>query len=226
MAGADSTRDATHTQTDTAKAILARQPDTRRPTRPTSRPVPAAQEAATGPGPRRPRPKTTAAAPAALRPPPAGSGSGARARRSARRTGRRGGPWRPSQRCASQQLDCHQFRRRPDRRQAHGHPGDATRSQPGQQLPQYPGQRYRGRVRRMERPGCSIPDAAETAPVRKTLLHPRSRRSPDRSGANHRPRGRLVTRSLAVEYARRGVGVNAGITGGILHIDGGQPPVH
>jgi catechol 2,3-dioxygenase-like lactoylglutathione lyase family enzyme len=49
--------------------------------------------------------------------------------------------------------------------------------------------RHRGRVRRMERPGCSIPDAAETAPVREALLHPRSRRSSDRSGANHGPRG-------------------------------------
>ena len=49
-----------------------------------------------------------------------------------------------------------------------------------------------GRVRRMERPGCSVPDAAETAPVRDPLLHPRSRRSSDRSGANHGPRGGLV----------------------------------
>ena len=99
-----------------------------------------------------------------------------------------------------QQLDHHQCRRRPDRRQAGGHPGDATRSRPGQQLPQYPGQRHRGRVRRMERPGCSIPDAAETAPVRDPLLHPRSRRSSDRSGANHGPSGGLDARSLAIEY--------------------------
>ena len=49
-----------------------------------------------------------------------------------------------------------------------------------------------GRVRRMERPGCSIPDAAEAAPVRDPLLHPRSRRSSDRGGANHRPGGGLV----------------------------------
>ena len=62
--------------------------------------------------------------------------------------------------------------------------------------------RHRGRVRRMERPGCSIPDAAETAPVRDPLLHPRSRRSSDRGGANHGPRGGLVARSLAIEYAR------------------------
>ncbi len=63
---------------------------------------------------------------------------------------------------------------------------------PGQQFPQYPGGRHPGRVRRMERPGCSIPDAAEAAPVRDPLLHPRSRRSSDRGGANHRPRGGLV----------------------------------
>ena len=48
----------------------------------------------------------------------------------------------------------------------------------------------------------SIPDAAETAPVRDPLLHPRPRRSSDRSGANHRPRGGLVARSMAIEYAR------------------------
>ena len=49
-----------------------------------------------------------------------------------------------------------------------------------------------GRVRRMERPGCSFPDPAETAPVRDPLLHPRSRRSSDRSGPNHGPGGGLV----------------------------------
>ena len=91
-------------------------------------------------------------------------------------------------------------------------PGDATRSRPGQQLPQYPGQGHRGRVRRMERPGCGISRRAETAPVRDPLLHPRSRRSSDRSGANDRPRRRLDARSLAIEYASRGVRVNAEIT--------------
>ena len=40
--------------------------------------------------------------------------------------------------------------------------------------------------------GAAIPDAAEAAPVRDPLLHPRSRRSHHRGGANHRPRGRLV----------------------------------
>ncbi len=40
--------------------------------------------------------------------------------------------------------------------------------------------------------GAEIPDAAEAAPVRDPLLHPRSRRSSDRGGANHRPRGGLV----------------------------------
>jgi catechol 2,3-dioxygenase-like lactoylglutathione lyase family enzyme len=43
---------------------------------------------------------------------------------------------------------------------------------PGQQLPQHPGQGHRGRVRRMERPGCRFPDAAEAARVRDPLLHP------------------------------------------------------
>src|SRR6202020_2392212 len=55
----------------------------------------------------------------------------------------------------------------------------------------------------MERSGSSVPDAAETAPVRDPLLHPRSRRSPDRSRANHGPRRGLVARALAAEYARR-----------------------
>ena len=63
--------------------------------------------------------------------------------------------------------------------------------------------------------GAQFPDAAETAPVRDPLLHPRSRRSSDRSGSNHGPRGGLVARSLAVEYVRRGVRVNAEIAGEI-----------
>ena len=57
---------------------------------------------------------------------------------------------------------------------------------------------------RMERPGRAVPDPAETAPVREALLHPRSRRSPDRSGADHRPSGGLDARSLAIGYSRRG----------------------
>ncbi len=48
------------------------------------------------------------------------------------------------------------------------------RSRPGQQFPQYPGQGHREGVRRMERPGCSIPDATQAPPVRDPLLHPRS----------------------------------------------------
>src|SRR5580693_3492294 len=65
----------------------------------------------------------------------------------------------------------------------------------------------------MERPRCPIPDAAETAPIRDPLLHPRSRRPPDRSRANHRPTGRLDASSLALQYARRDVRVKAEITG-------------
>ena len=42
--------------------------------------------------------------------------------------------------------------------------------------------------------------------VRDPLLHPRSRRSSDRGGANHGPRGGLVAPRVAVEDARRGVG--------------------
>src|SRR4029079_14387654 len=68
----------------------------------------------------------------------------------------------------------------------------------------------------MERPGCSIPDAAETARVREALLHPRSRRSSDRSGANHGPRGGLVARPLACEYARPGIRVNR--AGGVVRV--------
>jgi catechol 2,3-dioxygenase-like lactoylglutathione lyase family enzyme len=69
---------------------------------------------------------------------------------------------------------------------------------------------------RMERQRRSIPDAAETARVREALLHPRSRRSPDRSGADHGPRGRLVARSLAIGYVRRGDWVKAEITREVL----------
>ena len=65
------------------------------------------------------------------------------------------------------------------------------------------------RVRRMERPGRPVPDPAEAASVREALLHPRSRRSSDRSGANYGPRGGLDARSLASGYARRGVVANA-----------------
>jgi len=67
-----------------------------------------------------------------------------------------------------------------------------TRPRSGEQLPQYPGQGHTGRLRRMERPGRSIPDATEAAPVRDSLLHPRSRRLHHRGRANHRLRGRLV----------------------------------
>src|SRR3974377_343534 len=74
----------------------------------------------------------------------------------------------------------------------------------------------------MERPGCSIPDAAETAPVRDPLLYPRSRRPSDRSRANHGPSGGLVACSLVVEYARRGVRVNAEITRRIPHAPAGD----
>ena len=115
-----------------------------------------------------------------------------------------------------QQLDHHQHRRRPHRRQAGGHPADATRPGPGQQLPQHPGQRHPRRVRRMERPRRPLPDTAETAPVRDPLLHPRPRRPPDRSRPNHRPRRRLDTRPLAPEHARRDVRVKAETTGQCL----------
>ena len=46
-----------------------------------------------------------------------------------------------------------------------------------------------GGIRGVERPGCPVPDAAEAARVRDPLLHPRSRRAPDRGGADHRPEG-------------------------------------
>ncbi len=48
-------------------------------------------------------------------------------------------------------------------------------------------------------PGCGIPDATEAAPVRNPLLYPRSRWSPDRSGTNDGPGGRLVPRSMAID---------------------------
>ena len=84
--------------------------------------------------------------------------------------------------------------------------------EPGQQLPQYPGQRHPRRVRRMERPRRPLPDTAQTAPVRDPLLHPRPRRPPHRSRPNHRPRRRLDTRPLALQHTRRDVRVKAETT--------------
>src|SRR5271166_6271893 len=72
----------------------------------------------------------------------------------------------------------------------------------------------------MERPWCSIPNAAEAAPVRDPLLHPRPRRLSDRGGANHGPRGGLVAPRVADEDARRGVRVIVAITGEILRAHG------
>ena len=58
-------------------------------------------------------------------------------------------------------------------------------------------------VRRMERSGRAVPDAAEAAPVRDPLLHPRSRRLHHRGRANHRPTGRLVACRLAADQLRK-----------------------
>ena len=72
-----------------------------------------------------------------------------------------------------EQPDHHQRRRRPDRRQADGHPGDATRFRPGQQLPQYLGKGRRGRVRRMERPGFDFltpPNSTSTRSVATSAI--------------------------------------------------------
>ena len=62
---------------------------------------------------------------------------------------------------------------------------------------EHSGEGHPGGVCRVERSGCSIPDAAQAASVRDPLLHPRSRWSPDRSGADDRPQGGLAARSLA-----------------------------
>ena len=53
-----------------------------------------------------------------------------------------------------------------------------------------------GRVCRMERPWRGVPDAAEAARVRDPLLHPRSRRTPDRGRTDHGP-GRGLDGPLA-----------------------------
>ena len=45
--------------------------------------------------------------------------------------------------------------------------------------------------------GAQFLTPPEAPPVRDPLLYPRSRWSSDRSGANHRPEGRLVPRSMA-----------------------------
>ena len=111
-----------------------------------------------------------------------------------------------------EQLDHHQRRRRADRRQTGGHPRDARRSQPGQQLPQYTSDGHARCVHRMERARCGIPDATEAAPVRNPLLYPRSRWSSDRSGTNDGPGGRLVPRSMAIDQV------------GVSHLAGRRSP--
>ena len=63
--------------------------------------------------------------------------------------------------------------------------------------------RHPGRLHRMERSGCPVPDAPEEAPVRDPLLHPRSRRLHHRGRANHRPGGRLVARRVDGDRLRR-----------------------
>ena len=75
----------------------------------------------------------------------------------------------------------------------------ATPSDPDrvQQFPQHPGHGYPCRLRRMDRPGSAIPDAAEAARLRDPLLHSRSRRLHHRGRADHRPKGRLVARPMA-----------------------------
>jgi catechol 2,3-dioxygenase-like lactoylglutathione lyase family enzyme len=82
------------------------------------------------------------------------------------------------------------------------------RPRPGQQLPQHPGHRHPCRVGRMERPGRPVPDAAQAAPLRDPLLHPRSRRLHHRGRANHRPKGRLVACRLATDQPRRAIRLN------------------
>ena len=47
----------------------------------------------------------------------------------------------------------------------------------------------------LERPRSELPDTTETPPVRDPWLHPRPRRSSDRSRTNNRPRRRLDTPS-------------------------------
>src|SRR5271169_3891753 len=54
----------------------------------------------------------------------------------------------------------------------------------------------------------AVPDAAEAAPVRDPLLHPRSRRLHHRGRANHRPTRRLVARRLATDQPRRAIRLN------------------
>ena len=95
---------------------------------------------------------------------------------------------RSSQSCARRRLDRNRCRRRPDRRRPNGiveRRVIPTRSAASSII----------RVKDIEAVYAEWsarvlnPDAAETAPVREALLHPRSRRSSDRSGANTDPEG-------------------------------------
>ena len=70
-----------------------------------------------------------------------------------------------------------------------------ARPRSGEQLPQHPGRGHPSGVRRVERAGRPIPDAAEAARDRDALLHPRSRRLPDRGGSND-PGQRLASTVL------------------------------
>ena len=84
-------------------------------------------------------------------------------------------------------------------------PGHATRSRHGSAASSISGSETSPPCTPSGARGAQVPDTAETASVRDPLLHPRSRRSSDRSRADHRPGGGLDARSLAVGYPPEGL---------------------
>ena len=80
----------------------------------------------------------------------------------------------PTNVALSNSWDRHQRGRRPYRRQAIGHPGDATQSRPRQQLPQHPGQGHRGRYRESSAWGanCLTPPKQHQYEIRFTSATP------------------------------------------------------
>jgi hypothetical protein len=83
-------------------------------------------------------------------------------------------------------------------------PSRSRRPRPrsGEQLPPHPGCGHPSCVRQVERAGRPIPDAADAARDRDPLLHPRSRRLPDRGGSDDSAQ-RLASSILTTERSGR-----------------------
>ena len=91
-------------------------------------------------------------------------------------------------------------RRRPDRRQAHGRLETPRELDRVSSFLNIRVKDIAAALRRLERARrAAVPDAAEAAPLRDPLLHPRPRRPSDRGRPDHGPRRGLDAGSLAIE---------------------------